>query len=72
MLFEGDWKDQLLQEIKKVVFSCERHKTPGSDGFSLAFFQSFFVKGRQILGILLANEVVRHIDVIRGRNRVQN
>ena len=28
-----------LDEVKKAVFSCDRNKSLGADGFSMAFFQ---------------------------------
>ena len=31
-----------IEEIKGAVFGCARNKSPGPDGFSLAFFQDFW------------------------------
>ena len=38
---KADWPEKRfdLEEIKKAVFSCDRDKSPGSDGYSMAFFQ---------------------------------
>lgn len=30
------------EEIKKAIFGCERNKSPGPDGFSMAFLQDFW------------------------------
>lgn len=31
-----------IEEIKKVVFSCNGKKAPGADEFSMAFFQEIW------------------------------
>ena len=38
---KADWLEKRfdLEEIKKAVFSCDRDKSPGSDGYTMAFFQ---------------------------------
>ena len=38
---KADWLERSfdMEEIKKVVFGCDRDKSPGSDGFIMAFYQ---------------------------------
>ncbi|GAU46155.1 hypothetical protein TSUD_401590 [Trifolium subterraneum] len=56
-------KPFLLEEIKSAIWDCDSFKSPGPDGVNLGFFKDFwesaFIKGRQILDVvLIANEIV--------------
>ena len=35
------WLERIfeMEEIKEAVFSCDRDKSPGSDGYTMAFYQ---------------------------------
>ncbi|GMP41293.1 hypothetical protein CsSME_00011449 [Camellia sinensis var. sinensis] len=52
-------------EIRKAIFDCERGKTPGQDGFSMAIFQDLEYKSLENEGLIFKvdfEKVYDHVD----------
>lgn len=55
-----------LEEITKVVFSCDGNKFPSADGLSMAFFQENLVSSKEIWRGYSRNSCKRDLEQLIG------